>query len=59
MEALKNFEANQIFRLVKTKKSTTISHGVGRRIYPWNFFNCLLKTIIADATAIRVHVANK
>ena len=28
MEALKDFETNQIFRLVKTKKSTTISHGV-------------------------------
>ena len=24
-----------------------------------NFFNCLLKTTIANATAIRVHVANK
>ena len=28
MEALKDFETNQIFRSVKTKKSTTISHGV-------------------------------
>ena len=24
-----------------------------------NFFNCLLKTTIANATAIRIHVANK
>ena len=28
MEALKNLETKQIFRSVKTKKSTTISHGV-------------------------------
>ena len=28
MEALKDFETNQIFRLVKTKKSATISHDV-------------------------------
>ena len=28
MEPLKNFETYQILRLVKTKKSTTISHGV-------------------------------
>ena len=27
-EVLKNFETNQIFRLVKTKKSATISHGL-------------------------------
>lgn len=28
MEALKNFETNQMFRSVKAKKSATISHGV-------------------------------
>lgn len=28
MEPSKNFETNQIFRSLKTKKSTTISHGV-------------------------------